>query len=530
VNPGGIAKERGLAWMVLIMGYLNLDDTAMSELFEMLSTITRRKRVDVGSPFATVKATQKWLRNLPADSDYDSHHALVEGLERFNAENEAATLNRMNALMKLEEAGLPLQLRIVEQYVRNQTTFRLARQALWRESWVFWSLLAEAWLVMLKQAYRGQASAELRPFAAEIATRALRYAGQVMRWDYHQARNPASSAWRRVHKVYRLVERDGYATQNVLINARPTHCAREYAQVVLMGLVHPLGYRAQEIESIAQILESHDSLPLPALVPQSDVHTHVVDLSQAEGATLLDGECVQGRRLRYFALRPLVDYLKSLDQNSAAEEENGLTRQMASLIERGGVSRNRQRTHRFGRVWVAAGIESILTVLANPEVGKERLALEPWMLRDESTEGMGFALSEAQVLPHGSLVAVSWDPAEKAWQLLAIRWNREEEGQHLVGTQRLSRHPKRVEVYFEADTPDATQEQTWAVFLPMTHTEKGVSNLLVPRTHYKLGASLMLRDGDILYRLRLGEVQECHEGWLRVSMDVIGREQFAVAA
>lgn len=516
--------------MVLVMDYLNLDDMAMSELFEMLNTLTRRRKVEAGSPFATVKATEKWLKNLPADSDYDAHHALVEGLERFNAENEAATLNRMKALLKLEAIGLPLQLRVVQQYVRNQATFRLARQALWRESWVFWSLLAEAWLVMLKQAYRGQASVELKPFAAEIATRALRYAGLVMRWDYHQARNPATSAWRRMHKIYRLAERDGFATQDVLINKRSTHCAREYAQVVMMGLIHPLGYRAQEIESIAQIIEGYEPLPLPALVPQRDVHTHVVDLSMPEGACILGGDYVQGRRLRYFALRPLIDYLKSLDQNASAESENGLTRQMASLIERGGISRNRPRTHRFGRVWVAAGIDSILAALAKPDADKGRPILEPWMLRDESTEGMGFALPEAQALPHGSLVAVSWDPMENVWQLLAIRWIREEDGQHLVGTQRLSRHPKRVEIQFEAEMPDATQEKAWAVFLPMTHTEKASSNLLVPRTHYKLGATLLLRDGDVLYRLRLGEVQESHEGWLRVAMDVVGREQFAVAA
>jgi hypothetical protein len=87
-----------------------------------------------------------------------------------------------------------------------------------------------------------------------------------------------------------------------------------------------------------------------------------------------------------------------------------------------------------------------------------------------------------------------------------------------------------VEVYFEADVPGVTQEKTWAIFLPMTHTEQSVSNLLIPRTHYRLGASLMLCDGDVVYRLRLGEVQESHEGWLRVSMDVVGREQFAVAA
>jgi hypothetical protein len=502
----------------------------MTDLFEMLSSITRRRKAGGGSPFASVKATEKWLKALPADSDYDAHHALVEGLERFNAENEAASLSRMKSLMRLEEAGLPLQLRIIEQYVRNQAAFRLARQALWRESWVFWSLLAEAWLGMLKQAYRNPASAELKPFAAEIATRALRYAGLVMRWDYHQARNPAAAAWRRVHKIYRLVERDGFATQEVQINARATHCAREYALVVLMGLIHPLGYRAQEIESIAQLMEGYEPLPLPESVPQREVHTHVVDLSLSEGACVLDSDWVQGRRLRYFALRPLVDYLKSLDQTSAAEGDNGLTRQVASLIERGGIFRNRQRTHRFGRVWVAAGMDKILAALAQPAAAGGRPALEPWMLRDESVEGMGFALTEATALPHGRLVAVSWDPSENVWQLLAIRWNREENDQHLVGAQHLSRHPKRVEVFFEADASGVTREQTWAVFLPMTHTEQGLSNLLIPQTHYHLGATLMLRDGDAVYRLRLGEVQESHEGWLRVGMDVVGREQFAAAA
>lgn len=502
----------------------------MSELFEMLSTITRRRKNAGGSPFASVKATEKWLKTLPSDSDYDAHHALVEGLERFNAGNEAVTLSRMKSLLKIESAGLPLQAGIVEQYVRNQAAFRLARQALWRESWVFWSLLAEAWLVMLKQAYRVEASAELKPFAAEMAARAIHYAGLVIRWDYHQARIPAGSAWRRVHKIYRLVERDGFASQEVLINGKSTHCAREYSLVVLMGLVHPIGYRAQEIESIAQILHDFKPLSLPTQIPERDIHTHVVDLSLSEGACILDDEWVQGRRLRYFDHRALVAYLKDFDQGNADESENILTCQAASLIERGGIRRNRQRTHRFGRVWVAAGMNNILTALASSDPEKTRPALEPWMLRDESTEGMGFALPDEPEVPHGRLVAVSWDPAEGVWQLMAIRWNRQEDGQHLIGTQRLSRHPKRVEVSFETEVPTGASDKTWAVFLPLTNTEQGVSNLLLPPTHYRLGAAMMLRDGDMIYRLRLGEVQESHEGWLRVGMDVIGREQFAVAA
>lgn len=504
----------------------------MSELFQMLSTITRRRKAEDGSPFTSVKATEKWLKNVSANSDYDAHHALVEGLERFNADHGAATLSRMKSLLKMEAVGLVLQQRIVDQYVRNQVTFRLARKALWRESSVFWSMMAEAWLVMLKQAYRGEERAALKPFTADIATRAMRYAALTMRWNYHQARSPVGSAWRRVHKIYRLIERDGLATQTVLINEKPTHCAREYTLAVLMELVHPVGYRAQEIESIARVFENFEDLSLPVSVPQREVHTHMVDLSLSEGASVLDQAWVQGRRLRYFGLDPLVEHLKALDQSASEDGEIGLTRQVASLIERGGVRRNRQRTHRFGRVWVATGMDSILKALAHsdPEPAKERPPLEPWMLRDESMEGMGFAMPGDPALPHGRLVAVSWDPSENVWQLLAIRWNREESGQHLVGTRRLSRHPKRVKIYFEADESNVPQEEAWAVFLPLIHTEQGVSNLLIPHTHYRQGATLMLREGDLAYRLRLGEVLETHEGWLRVAMDVVGREQYAAAA
>jgi len=299
---------------------------------------------------------------------------------------------------------------------------------------------------------------------------------------------------------------------------------------VLMGLVHPLGFRAREVEAIAQILDGYEPLPLPTQVPRPGKHTHVVDLSLSEGASVLDGACVQGRRLRYFDLRALIEHLKSLDQATSAEADNGLTRQMASLIERGGISRSRERANRFGRISVAGGIDNVLTALADPDTAQSSAALESWVLRDESMEGMGFVLSAAQVLPHGRLVAVSWEPSEKAWQLQAIRWTREEDGQYLVGTQCLSRHPKRVEIQVEEGESGAKQEKTWALFLPMNHPGQGVSNLLMPPTHYRMGAPMTLLDGEVIYRLRLGEVQESHEGWLRVGMEVVGREQFAAAA
>ena len=502
----------------------------MTNLFEMLSTITRHKSGGDGSPFDSDTTARKWLESLPEESDYDRHHALVEGLERFNAENADANAERLKMLMAIEEAGLPLQFRIVEQYMHNHASFPLAKQALWRESWAFWSLLAVAWFNMLKHAYKGQAHLELQPWRAEISTRALRYAGLAMRWDYHNSQPPSAADWQRVHNIYRMVERDGYADAPATLNARQTTCAREYSLTVLIGMTNPLGYKAQEIEAIAQLFESFSDLPLPESSFESGRHTHAVDLSVNEGAFVLDDNQPTGTLLRFFALTPLVEYLKSIEPLSSTGGEEGLYRQIANLISSDDVRRGSQRIHRFARVWVASGMVNILSSLACVEGGRPRQAMEPWMLRDASADGMGFSLEASTALPHGRLIAVSRNPSENIWQLLAIRWKQEAEGQLLVGAQRLSRHPKRVELSFAQDTVDAPRAPTHAVFMPMSDTEEDLSSLLLPQTHYQPRAQITFRDGDTLYRVRLGQVFESHERWIRVGMDVLSREQIAAAA
>jgi len=502
----------------------------MSSLFEMVSTITQRKSVGDGSPFDSDRSVRKWLKSLPEGSDYDTHQALVEGLERINAENADANAERLKMLMAIEEVGLPLQLRIVELYMRNQASLPLAKQTLWRKSWAFWSLLAVAWFNMLRHVYKGPAYLELQPWRAEIATRALRYAGLAMRWEYHNSQLPSATAWQLVHNIYRMVERDGYADVPVSLNNRQTNCAREYSLAVLIGMTNPLDYQAREIEAIAQLLESFSDLPLPESSFQSSRHTHAVDLSVNEGAFVLDDNPPTGKRIRFFALAPLVEHLQSIEPLSSTEGEEGLYRQIAKRVSRDDVRRSTQRIHRFKRVWVACGMGNILASLACVKGGSPRQAMEPWMLRDESGDGMGFSLEASTALPHGRLIAVSSNPSENSWQLLAIRWNREADGQLLVGAQRLSRHPRRVEISIAEDTADAPRAPTHAVFLPLSDTEQCLSNLLLPQTYYQPRAQITFRDGDTLYRMRLGQVYESHERWVRVGMDVLSREQFAAAA
>lgn len=503
----------------------------MPDLFEMLNTITRRRKPDEESVFDSLASVHNWLNALPAESDYETFQALVEGLERFNAENVEANAERLKVLMAIEKAGLPLQSRVAEQYIQviNQPSLRLGRQTLRRKSWAFWSLLAVAWTNMLKHAYKGPAHIELKPWRVEIATRALRYTGQAMRWGYHRSELPGEAAWQRVQKIYRLVERGGYDKTAVTLNARETSCAREYSLVVLLGLTNPVGYKAQEIEAIAQMLDSFADLPLPQSYFEPARHTHAIDLSVYEGAFALNGNQPAGERPRYFDLAPLVEHLQSLDPQSNSENGEGLPHQIAGLISRGILCRSRQRTRRFGRVLVASGVANIMAALLGTQYGKPHKGLERWTLRDESTEGMGFGLEESTVMPHGRLVAVSSNLSENTWQLLAIRWNQKVGGQLLVGAQRLSRHPKRVEISF-APEAGAAKAATHGVLLPTGDSGQSESNLLMPQTYYRAGARMMLRDGDVIYGVRLGQVHESHERWVRVGLDVLSRELFAAAA
>ena len=225
-------------------------------------------------------------------------------------------------------------------------------------------------------------------------------------------------------------------------------------------------------------------------------------------------------------------YLRSID--SPGSGSDGLPRQMASLIARGGTPRTLGRTRRDATVWTAVGIDRILAALAPADADAEtvRPALQAWTLRDESPEGLGFALPRVERMPVGGLVAMTWEASTRAWQLLVIRWQREEGDQLLVGAQWLSRHPKRVRVYFEPSLPDGAGGSAWAIFLPLAQAGEGgeMSHLLLPQSHYRQGVPLLLEDDDMRYRLYPGEVRERHEGWVRVAMEGVGRERCADAA
>lgn len=503
--------------------------TTMIKLLQALEAAGNQLGIRNGRFSGTAGGEEGWARTLSGECDYVGHQKLVEALEQLVADGAEDRIGRVRGLLAIEQAGLPVQLRLSEHYLRTQASHPLAGQALWRRSRAFWLLLADAWLDLLKEACGRQARAELQPWRAEIAVRALRYARLVMRWDYQRSQAPSGNAWSRVHRIYRLAERENFVDIPVTLNARETSCVREYALAVLLGLTNPVGYRPQEVEALAQIYESLAQLPLPQPGFEAGKPTCVVDLSTEMAPFLLGDDLPAGRRLRFFDLASLLEHLQAVTRTSGPAGEASLHGRALKELTVGDVRRTRQRVRRFGRARVACGIQHILGSLAAAQAGRDYKAAEWWMLRDETLDGLGFSLDETASLPYGRLIAVKREAAGGAWQLMAIRWRGKEGGRLLVGVQRLAIAPKRVEIG-ALDAAAAGRGVSHAILLQLPDGESSAGSLLLPQAHYRAGAEMVLRDGDVCHRLRLGEVHENHERWVRVGMAVLGTELSADAA
>lgn len=496
----------------------------MSELFGMIKKLAHKPEGTTSSPFSSVKSARHWLESVPKTSDYDSHHAMVEGLERFNADTRGDVINRIKVLRVMEETGLPLQARIFDQYLRNQDTLKFAKQSLWRESHMFWNQLSAAYLHLFRQAIKSAEKEKLQPWLVEITLRSLHYSAMCIRWEYYRGQRASGLIWRRMHKIYRMAEMSGVALAELDIGNGPTTCAREYVLSLILELSNPPGFKPREIDQLTSMLEQIGSLPVPEIKYRRSVHTHWVDMSAPVGAEKLEGRLIQGRRLRYMELNEVINAIEDRAAQSRDAQESLLFNQFARVISRGGIRRDGARTQRNREVRAAEGLESVLKTLTRCR--SESLELSTWYVRDESREGLGFVIQGEKSLPLGRLAVVSYHPGEDAWKLLAVRWVRHEDGQTLVGAQCLSRHPKPV--LFEQDQTgnEAALEGETGIFVPLADTSQGmVSNILLPASLYRAGAELNMRDGKVSYRLKLGEIAETHEaGWVRVGFDVLARE------
>jgi hypothetical protein len=495
----------------------------MLGLLEKIKSLTAGADRQRGMPFASVKSTQRWLNSLPDSSDYDKHHALVEGLERYNGDTRGDAYTRIRVLTMIEEAGLPLQARLADQYLKNHERNDASRQTLWRECHLFWDQLVVAYLPFLNGVLRSNGESEkLLSLAPQIAAKSLRYFSLAMRWEYLRGRRPAESAWRRLHKIYRAVESAGMVLDKARVGGGETSSAREYVMTLLYDLANPYAFDPAEIQPALELLDNIRELPVPESGLRHGRHSHMVDLTATSGPERIDDRWVPGGRLRYLDFHGVMEEFERHAGLVPDTPQAVVCKKLAKVIGRAGSTRGGPRKPRFGEVRAVFGAEQVLGIFSPS--GRIPPQVEFITLRDESGKGIGFVLNDERELPPGNLLAIDRDEGHGTWQLLAVRWSAAEGVQWLLGTEVLSKYPKRVDIEWNDGT--ASKETAVALFLPLASASQGAtSNLLLPQTAYLKGRVLLLRQDDgTRYRLSLGGIVEAHEGWLRVGFDVLSRE------
>lgn len=494
----------------------------MMGLLEKIKSLAMGIERQRGTPFASVKTARKWLQSLPASSDYDAHHALVEGLERYNGDTRGDACIRIRVLMEMEAAGLPLQDRLVAQYLKSHEDNDVSRQTLWRECHLFWGQMVVAYLPFLNLVLRNGDAGKLSALAGEIVVRSLRNISMAMRWEYLRGQRPPESAWRRLHKIYRAAESAGMTRDAVTIEGRETSCAREYVAMLLFDLANPYAFGPAEIRPVMEMLDSLRELPYPESGLRHGRHSHILDLAASAGLESIDDRWVPGGRLRYLDLRGVLNELEQRASQSPDTVKAAVCRKLARVIGRQGSSRGGPRMQQFGEVRAVFGAEAVLAVFSRPREMTPHAELI--ILRDESGKGAGFVLKEGRELQPGSLLAIDRDDGQSPWQLLAVRWTAVEGDQYLLGAEVLSKYPRRVDIEWESG--DSGKETAAALFLPLTGASQGaISNLLLPQAAYLPGRELFMRQDDgTRYRLKLRDIMEKHESWLRVGFDMLFRE------
>lgn len=495
----------------------------MFGLFEKIRSLAGVSDRPRAAPFASAKTTLRWLRSLPDSSDYDTHHALVEGLERYNGDTRGDAVNRLKALKPIEEAGWPLQARLVGQYLNSHETNDSSRQNLWRECHLYWDQLTVAYLPFLNSLLTGNSASEkLSAFATQIAVKTLRYFALCMRWEYLRGRRPSESAWRRLHRIYRALESGGMVLDSVKVEGMESNCAREYVLTLLYDLANPYAFSPAEIHLALELLDNLRELPVPESGLRHGRHSHMVDLTATGGPEPIDDRWVPGGRLRYIDFHVVMDEFERCASRTSDPLRVAVCKKLSKVIERAGSSRRGPRNPRFGEMRAVFGMEEIVRVFSPLPGGVQ--GAEFITLRDESSKGIGFVLHAERELPPGSLLAVDREVERDAWQLLAARWQATEGGQFLLGTEVLSKYPKRVDIEWQG--ADSGKGSAVALFLPLASASQGAtSNLLLPQAAYLNGRELLLRQDDgTRYRLKLGGIVETHEAWLRVGFDVLSRE------
>ncbi|MHB1086109.1 MAG: hypothetical protein ACYCZA_14895 [Thiobacillus sp.] len=265
-------------------------------------------------PLANIKATARWLENLPIGDAFKCQQAIFNELKRFNETSTQSTQDRLAVLMLLDEKSRDLQDTLSHQYLRNPRMSRLLESHLWHAVYGLHWEIARGYHAYVQHFSHATSKSNLNEIMPLITLRAIGSFGELLKWRAIRYLPAGEKSWQRLHDLYRLAENDGFNRLPLRAYAEDvseSSCEAVYLHILMLNLANSGTLYPKQIDLADRWLYGwHKHLQLDSSL-NTDVHNFVIDLSADHGPRRVR-KPDDVKPMRFWTTSDLVPQLNSL--------------------------------------------------------------------------------------------------------------------------------------------------------------------------------------------------------------------------
>jgi hypothetical protein len=309
--------------------------------------------------------------------------------------------------------------------------------------------------------------------------------------------------------------------------------------ILLLDMIKPMTLKPPQLERVDRWLDRWAALVELDRDCDPDTHMHCVDLSTGAGARKLL-EDMHSPALRCWSMADIYLQIRkaraSLSEGDGSEHvelgEDCVVPDCIELLDyvarywiRPEAARRLHRAPVEDKMMeMACGVGAIYSCLQPDDKRCGKIPFEHWAVLDESEGGYGLVEARhTERAQEGKLVLVKPSGHDGCWEIGVVRWKKDSEsGLPALGIERLSDAPKQVTLM---PTDESGAEAIKSIFLPKLYQRDIDSSLILRTPDYRDGRLLDMHYRNNIFRIRLIEVVDSGEEWVRAHFDLLGNSR-----
>ncbi|MBM5570434.1 MULTISPECIES: hypothetical protein [Deefgea] len=267
------------------------------------------------SPLANAKLATQWckqIESLDPASQCDKVHGLISD---FVAAADKVSIDRLQALMLLDEQIQEAFDAVCYQYVSNPRMSKDMEQKLWKFVVSFASDMVQAYQRFVQAEHTEVQQQQFDLLMPLVLARSLRYVAVEAKWHYFRFERVPSKLWIQAHQMYRLSEVGAFDCNP--FSLYPSYkkdissCADEYIQMLMLSTLANNNLSVRQIDMVDTWLEQWSKLIQLGRKFQEDRHHFCVNLQESQGPQKINNDLI-GEPYRYWGLNDLIGQIQEI--------------------------------------------------------------------------------------------------------------------------------------------------------------------------------------------------------------------------